>query len=180
MTSLPPVVVGELLAKVALGDRPAFRAFYAEAGPRLFAICLRMMRNRDEAEDVLQETFVRIWERSHLYDPAKGAGLAWAATIARHCSLDRLRKPGRDHQPFDEQMIEQVDSHVAGLDHSGEGHDLKRCLGALREDYRNAVILAYMNGLTHEELSEQLGKPLGTIKSWVRRGLDQLKDCMSV
>ena len=179
MTGIPPVVVSELLAKVALGDRTAFRSFYGHAGSRLFAICMRMMRNREEAEDAMQETFVRIWERSHLYDPAKGAGMAWAATIARHCCLDRLRKPGRDHAPFDEQMIEEIDSHVSALDRGGEGHDLKRCLGALREDYRIAVILAYMNGLTHEELSEQLGKPLGTIKSWVRRGLDQLKECMS-
>jgi Sigma-70 region 2 len=73
MTVAPPVVVGELLAKVALGDRTAFRSLYGHAGPKLFAICLRMMRNRDEAEDAMQETFVRIWERSHLYDPGKGA-----------------------------------------------------------------------------------------------------------
>jgi RNA polymerase sigma-70 factor, ECF subfamily len=76
-------------------------------------------------------------------------------------------------------MIEEIDSHMVALGGAGEGHDLKRCLTALREDYRTAVILAYMNGLTHEELSVQLCKPLGTIKSWVRRGLDQLKDCMS-
>ena len=179
--NLPPSVeADELLTKTALGDRGAFRTLYTKVGPRLFAICLRMMRNRDEAEDVMQEAFVRIWEKSHLYDPAKGAGLAWAATLARHCCLDRLRKPGRNHQPFDDELIDQIDRHVANLDHGyGETHDLKRCLGGLRKDYRNAVILAYMNGLTHEELSEQLNKPLGTIKSWVRRGLDQLKDCMS-
>ena len=180
MTVSALVDINELLAKIALGDRLAFRSLYAQAGPRLFAVCLRMMRNRDEAEDVMQEAFVRIWEKSHLYDPAKGAALAWAATLTRNCCLDRLRKPGRDHQPFDDELIDELDRHVVNLDYGGaEAHDLKRCLSALRKDYRNAVILAYMNGLTHQELSEQLDKPLGTIKSWVRRGLDQLKDCMS-
>ena len=176
-----PIDISELLTKTALGDRMAFRSLYAQAGPRLFAVCLRMMRNRDEAEDVMQEAFVRIWEKSHLFDPAMGAGLAWAAILTRNCCLDRLRKPGRHHQAFDDVLIDELDRHVAHLNHDGaSSQDLKRCLSALRIDYRNAVILAYMNGLTHEELSEQLDKPLGTIKSWVRRGLDQLKDCMSL
>jgi RNA polymerase sigma-70 factor (ECF subfamily) len=168
----------DLLSRTANGDKSAFRALYAEAGPKLFAICLRMMKNRDEAEDVFQEAFVKIWERSHQYDAAKGQALGWLATIARNCALDRLRKPGRRVLPFDEAVVEEIDAHVQGIDQTAEGRDLKRCLEALREDYRRVVVLAYVNGMTHEELAGQLDRPMGTIKSWVRRGLEQLKGCL--
>lgn len=172
------MMLAELLSKTANGDKTAFRALYGEAGPKLFAICLRMMKSRDEAEDVLQEAFVKIWERSHQYDAGKGQPLAWLATIARNCALDRLRKPGRAAVPFDEAVVEEIDAHVQAIDQAGEGRDLQRCLGELREDYRRVIVLAYVNGLTHEELASQLDKPMGTIKSWVRRGLEQLKGCM--
>jgi RNA polymerase sigma-70 factor, ECF subfamily len=180
VAAMPAVDIDSLIARVANGDREAFRAIYGSAGPKLFAICLRMMRRREEAEEILQEAFVRIWERSHQYDPAKGAGLAWLATIARHCALDRLRKPGRDMAEFDEAVVDEIDSHVSALQAgSGQAIDLKRCLDGMRREYRDAVVLAYVNGMTHEELALHLDKPVGTIKSWVRRGLDQLKDCMT-
>jgi RNA polymerase sigma-70 factor (ECF subfamily) len=168
----------DLLSKTANGDKAAFRALYAEVGPKLFAICLRMMRSRDEAEDVFQEAFVKIWERSHQYDASKGQPLAWLATITRNCALDRLRKPGRTALPFDEAVVEEIDAHVQAIDQTAEGRDLQRCLEELREDYRRVIVLAYVNGMTHEELASQLDKPMGTIKSWVRRGLEQLKGCM--
>jgi RNA polymerase sigma-70 factor, ECF subfamily len=180
MTATLSVDTNDLIARIANGDRAAFRSIYASAGPKLFAIALRMLRQREEAEEVLQEAFVRIWERSHQFDPAKGAGSAWLATIARHCALDRLRKPGRNAVTFDEAVVGEIDAHVARLQAGdGEALDLKRCLVAMRRDYRDAVVLAYVHGMTHEELASQLGKPVGTIKSWVRRGLDQLKDCMT-
>ena len=180
VAAMPSVDIDSLIARVANGDREAFRAIYGSAGPKLFAICLRMMRRREEAEEILQEAFVRIWERSHQYDPAKGAGLAWLATIARHCALDRLRKPGRGMAEFDEAVVEEIDSHVSALQAgSGQAIDLRRCLDGMRREYRDAVVLAYVNGMTHEELALHLDKPVGTIKSWVRRGLDQLKGCMT-
>ena len=174
------VSINKLLTSIAAGDRAAFRSLYAEVGPRLYAICLRMLRNRDEAEDVFQETMIKIWEKSHQFDPSKGDGLAWAATIARHCALDRLRKPGRNLIPIDDQVVDEIDKHLAKLsEDEPSGRDLKRCLAALREDYRKAILLAYMNGLSREELARQLGKPVGTIKSWVKRGLEQLKGCLA-
>ena len=180
MNALASVDMNDLILRIANGDRAAFRQVYTLAGPKLFAICLRLMRRREEAEEILQEAFVRIWERSHQFDPAKGQAAAWLATITRHCALDRLRKPGRDTVEFDETVVSEIDSQVAALaSHAGEALDLHRCLGALRKDYRDTVVLAYVNGMTHEELAAYLGKPVGTIKSWVRRGLDQLKDCMS-
>jgi RNA polymerase sigma-70 factor (ECF subfamily) len=166
----------DIMARVARGDRAAFRILYAQAGPRLFAICLRMMRARDQAEDVLQEAFIRIWERSWQFDPEKGEALAWLATVTRHCALDRLRRSAAPLVAFDDDVVAEIDAEVAACGDEGAG--LRRCLEHLREDYRNAVVLAYVNGLTHEELAVRLGRPAGTIKSWVRRGLAQLKECM--
>jgi RNA polymerase sigma-70 factor (ECF subfamily) len=169
-----------MITRAANGDRQAFRSLYAAAGPKLYAICLRLMRRREEAEDVLQEAFVRIWERSHQFDPSKGQAIAWLVTVTRHCALDRLRKPGREPVEFNDAVVEEIDAHVALLARGeGQALDLRRCLSAMREDYRDAVVLAYVNGMTHEELAERFNKPVGTIKSWVRRGLEQLKDCMS-
>lgn len=179
MSGLPPVSYAELLSQTAAGDRQAFRVLYQSAGPKLFAITLRMLKARDVAEDVLQEAFVKIWERSWQYDPAKGEALAWLATVTRHAALDRLRKQPRSQVAFDEGIIAEIDSQLGQFSENwGEAGDLRRCLANLREDYRKAVISAYVNGLTHEELAEQLGKPVGTVKSWVRRGLEQLKGCM--
>lgn len=173
------VTVSELLTRVASGDRGAFRDLYAKAGPKLFAVCLRLLRSRDVAEDVLQEAFIRIWERSWQYDRAKGDGLAWLATLTRHCALDRLRRQPVAHVEFDETVTGEID-RVTAFDphHLAEGGDLMRCLGRLRDEYRDVVVMAYVNGHTHEELAEHFGRPLGTIKSWVKRGLEQLKECL--
>lgn len=179
MSGPPPVSYAELLGQTAAGNRQAFHALYQATGPRLFAIAIRMMKRRDQAEDVLQEAFVKIWERSWQFDPAKGDALAWLATVARHSALDRLRKQPKAHIEFDELVVEEIDGQLGRLSETmGEAEDLRRCLALLREDYRQAVFLAYVNGLTHEELAEKLGKPVGTVKSWVRRGLEQLKGCM--
>jgi RNA polymerase sigma-70 factor, ECF subfamily len=179
MSKIPAVSSSELLLAIANGNRAAFRTLYAEAGPRLFAICLRMMKARDQAEDVMQAAFVRIWERSHQFDPAKGEAMAWLATVTRHCALDRLRAQPKATISFDESVVEEMDGHMAAFEASPGGHgDLHRCLKRLREDYRNVVVLAYVNGLTHDELAVRFGKPLGTVKSWVKRGLEQLKECM--
>jgi RNA polymerase sigma-70 factor (ECF subfamily) len=177
MDAKSPVDLIELLSRTADGDRASFRKIYAHAAGRLFALCLRMLRNREEAEDVLQEAFIKIWERSYLYDPAKGEAMAWLAAITRNAALDRLRKPGRNSVPYDEAVIDEIDSHMAALD-PGSASDLRHCLEKLREDYRKVVVLAYVNGMAHDELSVLLGCPVGTVKSWVRRGLEQLKGCL--
>jgi RNA polymerase sigma-70 factor (ECF subfamily) len=171
------VLVSELLAAIAQGDRSAFRTLYGVAGSRLFAICLRMLRDREEAEDVLQEALVKIWQKSYLFDPAKGDGLAWVATVARNCALDRLRRPGRASVPIGD-VEEEVAMCLSMGNDVGEGADLRRCLDALRTDYRKVIVLSYVNGLTHEDLAAALGRPMGTIKSWIRRGMEQLKTCL--
>ena len=180
MNVIAPVSLDEMLARVASGDRLAFRAVYSQAGPKLYAICLRMMKVKDQAEDVFQEAFVKIWERSWQFDPARGEAMAWLATVTRHCALDRLRKFKGSHVTFDETVVEEIDAHTAALAAgAGEAGDLRKCMGQLREDFRNSVMLVYMKGLTYEELAGQLGKPVSTTKTWVRRGLIQLRECMN-
>ena len=180
MSHSETVTVNDLLLQIALGDRAAFRSLYTKAGPRLYAICIRMMRSRDLADDVFQEALVKVWEKSWQFDPAKGDGLAWLATVTRHCALDRLRRQPRNHLSIDETVTHEIDMATAielPAD-LADARGLRHCLEGLREDHRNAVVLAYVNGLTHEELAERLSRPLGTVKSWVKRGLEQLKDCM--
>jgi RNA polymerase sigma-70 factor (ECF subfamily) len=179
MSGALSVEINELLQRIATGDRQAFRVLYAKAGPRLYGICLRMMRARDLADDVYQEACVKIWERSWQFDPAKGDGMAWLAILTRHCALDRLRRAPRQQVAIDEAVSAEIDASYFSLQpDQADMRGLEQCLSALREDYRSAVVLAYVNGLTHDELAQRLNRPLGTIKSWVKRGLDQLKDCM--
>jgi RNA polymerase sigma-70 factor, ECF subfamily len=175
-----PVSLEEMLALIASGEHAAFRAVYAQAGPKLFAICLRMMKVKDQAEDVFQEAFVKIWERSWQFDPGKGEALAWLASVTRNCALDRLRKAKIPHVPFDETVVEAIDAQATSFSvaWAGESRDLRGCLGQVRENYRNSVVLVYMNGLSYQELACQLGKPVNTVKSWVRRGLMELRECM--
>lgn len=179
--SLPqPVTIDDMLLQVAQGDRAAFRVLYAKAGSKLYAICLRMMRSRDQADDVYQEAMVKVWERSWQFDPSKGDGMAWLATVTRHAALDRLRRAPKHHVAMDDDVAREIEIATAAEMPAdvADARGLMHCLDGLREDHRNAVVLAYVNGLTHEELAERLGRPLGTIKSWVKRGLEQLKDCM--
>lgn len=179
MSVARPVSINDMLVLAAAGDRAAFRALYAQAGPKLYAICLRMMRTRDQADDVFQEAFVKVWERSWQFDPAKGEAMAWLATVTRHCALDRLRRAPKNHAGIDETVANEIDAEAAFRQPDPMmTRRLHHCLGQLRAEHRNAVVLAYVHGFTHEELAERMGVPLGTVKSWVKRGLEQLKDCM--
>jgi RNA polymerase sigma-70 factor (ECF subfamily) len=168
-----------LMPLVAAGDREAFRALYRSLAPTLHGVALSLVRDRDMAQDVTQEAFVRVWENAARYDAAKGAVVAWAIVITRRLALNEIRRRRTATVPVEEAEAE-VDALLAidGPDPSGQTVRLKRCLEALDPDYRRAILLTYHQGLTNEELAEQLGRPLGTVKSWVRRGLVDLKDCV--
>ncbi len=165
-----------LLSAIATGDRRAFADLYRTIGPVLYGICIKMMRHRDKADDVFQDAVVKIWTKAHLFDPAKGQALAWAVTVTRRCALDHLRAQGIRTISLDETDIE-ITGHVGDRDGAGSS-DLWRCLGKLDVNYRSAIVLAFVYGMSHRELTKTLGKPLGTVKSWVRRGLSRLKECL--
>ena len=172
----------DLLLDVAQGDRAAFERLYRLASSRLFAICLRLLPDRAEAEDVLQDVFTAIWHKAEQFDPGRASAMAWMAMIARNRCIDRLRSPGHavrrtaielgDELPDD--GATPADEAVA----SNERERLQDCLERLDERRRSLIRTAFFEGVTYEELATRSGAPLGSVKSWIRRGLLQLRTCL--
>ena len=175
-----------LLAAVARGHPPAFAELYARTSSHLFALLLRMLQRRDWAEEALQDCYVRIWQRSESYDPGRGSPMAWLMTIARYRGLDliRMRRPEINESSFEEDApspLEREDTRESPEDRAVEGEGIARlqdCMKGLQDAQRRSVLLAYYEGYTHTELAQRLNAPVGTVKSWVRRGLIQLRDCL--
>lgn len=179
--SQEPLLVSneDLLVAVASGNKNAFRELYDATSSRLYPVCLKMLRDRDAANDVFQEAYFRIWQKAHLYDREKGPALGWMVTITRRCVLDRLAQTKRtliSLDDADEELLSSASERLGGG--SVEALSLKRCLENLDAKYARAILLAYFHGLTHEELSSKLSVPLGTAKSWVTRGLAKLQQCL--
>ncbi|MGH8481930.1 MAG: sigma-70 family RNA polymerase sigma factor, partial [Nevskiaceae bacterium] len=175
-----------LLAAIGRGDRGAFAELYAATSPKLLALLLRMLQRREWAEEALQDCYVRIWQKSESYAPERGAPMAWLTTIARYRALDllRARRPEVGESSFDAERpspLERADEGTGPEDgaalREGIGR-LEDCMKGLSEEQRRSVLLAYYEGYTHSELARRLQAPIGTVKSWVRRGLLQLRDCM--
>lgn len=176
------VLNGELattLEKVAEGDRVAFRSLYLAVGPKLFSICKRLMRDHAAAEDALQDVMVRIWEKSPLYDRARGDAMAWMVALARSVILNRLAaKPAPALSLSDAEVAAVVERVSTGGDPS-LGADLRRCLGGLNAEHRRCIVMAYHYGLSYQELSALSAVPLGTVKTWIHRAIGQLQACLN-
>ncbi|HCK81947.1 MAG TPA: sigma-70 family RNA polymerase sigma factor [Candidatus Competibacter sp.] len=176
-------LLADLLARCALRDRRAFETLYQQTSPILYGLLLKLTRDRDSAADLLQEGFVRIWQRAGDYRPQLGQPITWMGSIVRHLSIDRLRRGEHRHriELDDEAWLRVAD---AGLSPEEEAHvqqgdsALARCLEALEPEPRRAVLLAYFEGLTHDAIARSLDRPLGTVKAWVRRSLQRLKTCL--
>ncbi|MCO6057252.1 sigma-70 family RNA polymerase sigma factor [Pseudomonas sp. MOB-449] len=173
-------LLGGLLTAVALQDRNAFAALYRLTSAKLFGICLRMLPQRSDAEDVLQEVYVTIWHKAAQYDHQRASPITWLAMVARNKAIDRLRAATqRHHEPLE--LLEPVSGaqrieDTVALD--VERRRLDRCLGSLEEKQRAAIRTAFFDGCTYEDLAQRSGVPLGTLKSWIRRGLLRLKECL--
>jgi RNA polymerase sigma-70 factor, ECF subfamily len=178
---IPEQDLGQVLTSAAKGDRVAFRRLYTEAGPTLLRICSRVLRDRDAAQDAFQEAMLRIWQKSYLYDPARGNAMSWMVAVARNVVLDRL--PDRRSRPLslaDDGVAALVDSFSSpGPSDPGLAPDLRKCLGQLEQNHRKCVILAYYYGLSYEELAAQVAVPLGTVKTWIHRAVEKLQLCLS-
>jgi RNA polymerase sigma-70 factor (ECF subfamily) len=173
--------LSSLIGRVARRDRQAFAALYDATAPQLFGMALRIIRRRDLAEEVLQESFVAVWERAGDYSAARGAPLTWLTTIVRHRAIDQLRRNDSradDRSAPEETLLTLAAGEAYRTDRGAELGALQRCLDELEAQPRRAVLLAYAYGLTHEELAARLGAPMGTVKSWVRRSLERLKRCL--
>jgi RNA polymerase sigma-70 factor (ECF subfamily) len=171
-----------LLRRCALRDRGAFEELYRAASPRLLACLLAILRRRDLAEEALQEVFVRIWRRADQFDGYRGRAAAWLVAIARYHAIDVLRG-NRGTVPLTDAAAALLDDpaasmHLEAVESTMTGSALLRCLEQLTAEQRRCVVLAYSNGLSHDDIATRVASPLGTVKSWVRRGLQSLRRCM--
>jgi RNA polymerase sigma-70 factor (ECF subfamily) len=180
MTS-PRIRLDKLLADAAAGKEASFAELYQATSAKLFAVALRILRSREAAEEVLQEAYVRIWERAGDFNPEIASPITWMAAIVRNRSLDEVRRrgarPTADVSELDE--IASEDEHP--LEALGRAEDvarLLRCLDGLEPEKKEIVRLAYLDGLSREALAKRFGRPEGTIKTWLHRSLAQLKGCL--
>lgn len=160
-------------AAMAAGDQSAFQALYAAHADWVFTITLRILRDRTAAEDAAQDTFVKIWRNAGRFDSRYGSVKAWIGMIARNCALDMIRK----QKPV-EDLNEGEALLIATEPATPPDMKLDRCLGQLPQEQAKAITTMYTYGMSHSELSDHLKAPVGTVKSWVRRGTQALKHCM--
>jgi RNA polymerase sigma factor (sigma-70 family) len=184
-------LLGTLMSRVALRDQAAFKQLYDATSHCLLGIVMRLLRERAWAEDVLQEIYVSVWNTAPNYSALKSQPMTWLMTIARHRALDALRSKRTERQHMvqpssnlddDESSVPDVaDERIGPLDqllHSTEAERLRHCLQRLESAQRQAIALAFYDGLTHAELALHMRQPLGTVKAWVRRGLERLRPCL--
>lgn len=171
-----------MLLRVAAHDRAAFREVYSAASAKLFGVLLRILRTRPEAEDALQEVFTRIWLHARRFDPAKGAGMTWMIAIARNHAIDRLRARTGAQLSKDDDALDSVADGRPGVEEKllamGEARRIAECFGTMEPDRAAALKGAYLDGLSYQSLAERHMVPLNTMRTWLRRGLLHLRECM--
>lgn len=176
-----PAALAGLLKAAAAADRQALEALYRAAAPQLFGLALGIVRRRDLAEEALQETFMAVWRHAGKFEPERGSAMAWMARILRNECFDLLGRHRRE-TPLDpdvaEAIVDPAADPLALAEGSADARALRRCLGELEAKPREGVLLAYYQGLTFEQVAARMGAPLGTVKSWIRRSLLRLKQCL--
>lgn len=173
--------LADLLAGIARAEPDALRALYQAQSVRLFGIANAVLRDRDAAADAMQDAFLRIAQRAAQYDPSRGAPEAWLGGIVRHAALDVARRRGRE-MPTDDPALGDMPVPPEALERvaaNAEGRRLRECLAALEEKNRHGIVLAFVHGLSHTQIAARLELPLGTVKAWIRRGLLQLRECLT-
>lgn len=179
--------IAGLILKCAAGNRSAFRALYRDASAKLMGVLLRILKERAEAEDALQEVFTRVWLRAGRYDPAKGRGMTWLIAIARNHAIDRLRaRPDAPHTSGNasgndgglDAVADSAPSAESRLIAIGEARRLADCFATLEPDRADAVRGAYLGGLSYLDLATRHMVPLNTMRTWLRRSLLKLKECL--
>ena len=175
--------LAELLAQCALRNQRAFALLYELTSAKLFGVALRILRRRDWAEEVLQECYVSVWNHAGDYAIQKSAPLTWMTSIVRNRSLDWLRRPqheatGEEYDIAVEAWQDDAPGPLERLAASSEAAALERCLQQLDGKQRQSIMLAFFHGLSHSEVAGHMKQPLGTVKTWVRQGLERLKGCL--
>lgn len=175
-------LIATALGRIPGGDRAALQTVYRLTSAKLFGVALRILGERGEAEDVLQEVFVTVWRKSADFDPDRASPMTWLIAIARNRAIDRLRatRQSRRMEPID-QAAEIADSAIAAdnaLESAQDQARLHGCLDGLEARERNALRGAFFDGNTYEDLAARMSVPLGTMKSWIRRAMIKLKSCL--
>jgi RNA polymerase sigma-70 factor (ECF subfamily) len=177
--SLPPETeLAQLVQRCAVRDVTAFRQLYLKTSPIVFARLLRMLRRRSVAEEALQEVYVRVWERAQQYQPGRGSPLAWLVTIARYCAIDLMRRERVTLVP-DDVLADVPDETSSAAELFEKPSNFDGCIGRLPDKTRKCLSLAFVEGRSHDEIAQLTSSPLGSVKSWIRRGLLSLKECLS-
>jgi len=173
--------LNRLLIRVGSNDQKAFAELYQRTSSRLFGVCVRMLRDRGEAEEVLQETYTTLWRRAAGFDASKASAITWLVALSRNKAIDRLRQrreqvledPSKLDEAPDERPTPAADAEI-----SQEHRRLEHCLDELEPQQQTSVREAFFTGATYNELSTRCKVPLGTMKSWIRRALMQLRTCL--
>lgn len=172
--------VSVLISKVALRDRSAFDLLYKMTSAKLFAVCLRILRERSEAEDALQEVYVKVWGRAERFAASQASPVSWLIAVARNHCIDRLRARKAPAINLDDALdiAEPGMNPEASAVNKGEGARIDRCMGELDKDRAAAVRAAYVEGHSYEDLARRFNVPLNTMRTWLRRSLLKLKECL--
>jgi len=177
--------LAQLLARTALADQAAFGELYRRTSSQLYAVALRILRDRGTAEEILQEAYVSVWHNAGTYDAAKSQPLTWLVSIVRNRCLDQIRRRdiqtvplSRDDDEPELEIPSDSPTPVEMLLDGAAALSVRECINTLEGSQKQAIALAFYHGLTHAEVATHLRQPLGTVKSWVRRGLERLKRCL--
>lgn len=173
--------ISALLQRVARQDRAAFAEVYRATSAKLYGIILRILRRRDIADEVLQEVYVKIWERAGDFRPERASPIAWMAAIARNRALDEVRRKlpvSIEEHPEVQDIASDEETGLASVLRGEDAKRLADCLARLEPNRRQMVVLAYCEGLSRDELAAKYSQPVNTIKTWLRRSLAQLKGCL--
>ena len=174
--------LAEAIGAVAGGDRAAFERLYRATSSKLFGVCLRVLPDRDEAEDVLQEVYATVWRKAAQFDASRASAVTWLAMIARNKAIDRLRANPSSARTAPIEWADNVADPAPSPLHAAESvvenTRLNTCMEQLDGRRRSLIRTAFFDGATYEELAARIGSPLGSVKSWIRRGLQQLRACL--
>ena len=173
--------IADLIARCALRDRQAFRDLYGRTSAKLYGVTLRILRDRSEAEEALQEVYVKIWQRADRYVPGGYSPISWLVAVARNHSLDilRARKPQSEDIDLALDVADAGPTPEKAAVDSGERGRIDSCLAQLDTEKADAVRGAYLDGYSYEELAERHKVPLNTMRTWLRRSLMKLRECLS-
>ena len=169
----------DLLAAIARGERPALATLYTRTSAKLYGICLRLLGSEQDAQDVLHDAYLTVWRNAARFDPAKASAITWLAVLTRNKAIDRLRQRRQPAEPVDAaaDIADDSPSAIELIESDQDRARLRDCLDQLDERARTLIRSAFFSGSTYPELAVQEGVPLGTMKSWIRRGLANLRLC---